>query len=150
MDKNLILWGWFNPRLVKDIILPDIEKNCIQYGIYFPNAYEIFKKNKFAQNSLYFIHSYAPSDIPIGQEYREIALLKNSEVQPDSIQKCHSKVLCFFTAYRIQPSECAMRGHHEFSLIQFEQGIPQLIYDELPEITELSFIPQEKKIGLYV
>ena len=42
-----------------------------------------------------------------------------------------------------------MRGHHESSLIQFEQGIPQIIYNELLEITELPFNPAKKQISLY-
>lgn len=147
-DKNLILWGWINPQIVNDVIICEIENNCKQYGIYYPNAYEVFLKNKSAPNSLYFCHSYAPSDIPMGQEYTQIAYMENSEIQKDSIQQCHAKILCFFTAYHTQPSENAMRGHHEFSLIQFEQEIPKMIYENLPEITQLPFSPQDKQIML--
>ena len=39
-------------------------------------------------------------------------------------------------------------GHHESSLIQFKQGIPQMIYDELLEISELPFNPAKKQICL--
>lgn len=44
----------------------------------------------------------------------------------------------------MQPSEYAMRGHHESSLIQFKHGTPQIIYNELLEITELPFNPTKK------
>lgn len=149
-QNRLILWGWFNPKLVKNKLIPDIEKNCVQYGVMFPTAYEIFQKNKFAINSLYFHHSYAESDIPIGQEYKKIALMENYKILPDSIETCHSKIICFLTCnFKMQPSECAMRGHHESSLIQFEQGIPKMIYDELLEIAELPFYPNEKQICLF-
>lgn len=150
MEQNrLILLGWFPPQLVSSKIIPEIEKNCIQDGVMFPDAYKIFQENKFAPNSLYFHHSYAECDIPMGQEYKEIALMENYKICSASIQACQAKILCFFTAYKSQPSECAMRGHHELSLIQFEQGVPQMIYDELPKITEFPFSPSNKQICLY-
>lgn len=145
MDARLILWGWFTPQLVQNKLIPDIEKNCMRYGIPSLTAYEIFQKSKAAPNSLFFLHSYADSDIPMGQEYQKIAVRENFEIQPASIQICHSKVLCFFTAVRMQPSECALRGYHELSLVQFKDGIPQMLYDELPEITELPFDNRNKK-----
>ena len=49
----------------------------------------------------------------------------------------------------MQPSGHAMQGHHELSLIQFGQGIPRIIYNELLEITEFPFSPGEKQIYLY-
>jgi hypothetical protein len=95
-------------------------------------------------------HSYAESDIPIGQNYTKIALMDNYKILQNSIQTCHSEVICFFTCEpKMQPSEHAMRGHHEFSLIQFKQGIPRMIYNELLEITELPFSPAKKQICLY-
>ena len=149
-QNRLVLWGWFSPEIVKNRLIPDIEKNIIKYGVSFPIAYQTFQKNKYAVNSLYFHHSYAECDIPIGQKYTKIALMENYEVMPDSIQVCYSEVICFFTCSpRMQPSEYAMRGHHESSLIQFEQGIPQIIYNELLEITELPFNPAKKQICLY-
>lgn len=149
-QNRLILLGWFSPEIVKRKLIPDMERNILRYGEMFPSACEIFRKNKYAANSLYFHHSYAESDIPIGQEYTRIAVTENYKIRSDSIQMCHSKVICFFTCNpKMQPSECAMRGHHESSLIQFEQGIPSVIYDELLEITELPFDPPEKCICLY-
>ena len=76
--------------------------------------------------------------------------MDNYKILQNSIQTCHSEVICFFTCEpKMQPSEHAMRGHHEFSLIQFKQGIPRMIYNELFEITELPFSPAEKQICLY-
>jgi len=149
-QNRLILWGWYSPEIVKNRLIPDIEKNVLQFGVMFPIAYERFTINKYAVNSLYFHHSYAESDIPIGQEYTQIALMENYKILPASIQTCYSKIICFFTCNpKMQPSECAMRGHHESSLIQFEQGIPQIIYDELLEISELPFNPDKKQICLF-
>ncbi len=72
------------------------------------------------------------------------------EILPNSIQTCCSKVICFFTCNpKMQPSEYAMCGHHESSLIQFEQGIPPMVYNELLEITELPFSPTKNQICLY-
>lgn len=148
-QNRLILWGWFSPKLVENLLIPDMEKNVQQYGVRFPAAYEVFQQNKYAVNSLYFHHSYAESDIPMGQEYTRIALGEHYEILPHTIQTCHAKVICFFTAFKMQPSESAMRGHHESSLIQFEERIPQIIYDELLEITELPFDPTDKQIFLF-
>ena len=145
MENKLNLWGWYSPQTVVDQLIPEIEKNCRQYGIKWQAAYEIFQKNKFAQNSLYFHHGYAQSDIPIGQEYEEVWFIEDYKLPPVFVQRCHAKILCFFTAGRTQPSESAMQGHHELSLIQFEQGIPQIIYDELPEITEQSPLVSTRK-----
>ena len=149
-QNRLVLWGWFSPEIVKNRLIPDIGKNIIKYGVSSPVSYQTFQKNKYVLNSLYFHHSYAECDIPIGQKYTKIALMENYEVMPDSIQACYSEVICFFTCNpRMQPSGYAMRGHHESSLIQFEQGIPQIIYNELLEITELPFNPAKKQICLY-
>lgn len=150
VQNRLILMGWFNPKFVQNELIPEFEENCAQYGIEFPAAYDIFQKNKFAENSMYFHHSYAESDIPMGQQYQYIALADGYKILADSVQACDSKIICFFTAYRSQPSECAMRGHHELGLIQFEQGIPQVIYDELFEIKDKQpFHPSGKQICLF-
>lgn len=133
--EYLVLWAKYSPTFVERELIPEIKENCAQYGIYSQSAYEAFEKDKFAANSLYFHHQYAEKDIPIGQEYEAIAYSVGGKIQPESIQKCPSKVLCFFTAFKTQPSHQASRGHHELSLIQFEQGIPPVI-DELVEITE--------------
>lgn len=98
-------------------------------------AYDRYVENKLLPNSLYFHHDYAVADIPIGREYEAIAYGKNGMVEPGSIQKCPSKVLCFFMAFRTRPSDSAMRGHHELSQIEFEQGVPTII-NKLFEITK--------------
>lgn len=148
MEEKLVLLAWFNPELVENELIPEIEKNCMEFGMISQTAYNIFQKNKFAENSLYFHHSYAESDIPAGKEFEAIALMdEKGNIQPDSIQKCHAKVLCFFTAFKTRPSACAMRGYHELSLIQFEEDIPPMIY-ELFEITELKPLMSQKQICL--
>lgn len=146
-QNRLILWGWYSPKLVENRLILDIEKNVQKYGVKYPAAYEAFQQNKDAINSLYFHHSYAESDILMGQEYTRIALGKHYEILPHTIQTCHARVICFFNALML-PSKYALRGNHESSLIQFEQGIPQMIYDELLEITELPFKPTDKQIFL--
>ena len=148
--NRLILWGWFSLEIIKNKLIPDMEKNVLQFGVSSPIAYQKFQNNKYAPNSLYFHHSYAESDIPIGQKYTKIALMDNYKILQNSIQTCYSEVICFFTCNpKMHPSEQAMRGHHESSLIQFKQGIPQMIYNELFEITELPFSPAKKQICLY-
>lgn len=149
MKKSLVLIAWYNPELVEPFLLSEIEENCRKYGIMYPSAYEIFQQNKYAENSLYFHHHYAESDIPIGEEYEKIALQKDFKSEPQFIQDCHAKVLCFFIPFRPQPADYAAKGHHELSLIQFPQGIPQIIYDELYEIKELKPLDFKKTIHLY-
>lgn len=134
-EDYLILLARFCPEYVKQEFIPEIERNCKQFGIYDQAAYEAFQKDRSAVNSLYFHHSYAVADIPAGREYHAIAYSRNGEIQAHSIQKCSSKILCFFTAFRTQPSAQAMRGHHELSLIQFESGLPPML-NELVEVTE--------------
>lgn len=135
MEEYLILFERFSPAFVKHELIPEIEKNCTELGIFSQTAYDIFQKNKYAANSLYFHHDYAVADIPIGQKYEAVAYSKNRKLQYSSIQKCPSKVLCFFTAYKPRPSDNAMRGHHELSLIQFCDGVPSII-SELFERTD--------------
>ncbi len=148
MEGKLVLWLRFHPKLVKEELIPEIEKNCIKYSIVSQTAYEIFEQNKFAENSLYFHHSYVESNIHIGQEYEAIALMNEKwEIKPASIQKCHTKVLCFFTGFRTRPSDYAICGHHALSLIQFEGKIPSIIY-ELVEVTELKPFMYQTQICL--
>lgn len=149
MGEYLVLWARFSPTFMKQELIPEIEKNCTEFGIFSQTAYDIYQKNKFAANSMYFHHQYAEKDIPIGQEYEAIAYSRNRKIQHASIQKCPSKVLCFFTAFKTQPADYAMRGHHELSLIQFGKGIPSMI-SELFEITDHKplYIPEEKYIYL--
>lgn len=133
--EYLVLWARYSPAFVERELIPEIKENCARYGIYSQTAYEAFEKDKFAANSLYFHHQYAEQDIPIGKEYEAVAYSVGGKIQPESIQRCPSKVLCFFTSFRTQPYHQASKGHHELSLIQFEQGIPAII-DGLSEITE--------------
>ena len=139
----------FSQIFVRQELIPEIENNCIKFGIFSQTAYDAFQKSKFAVNSLYFHHEFAEKDTPIGQEYDAIAYSKDWKIQPDSIQKCPSKVLCFFTAFKTQPSDHAMRGHHELSLIQFGDGLPSMI-NELFEVTERKplYTPENKYIYL--
>lgn len=149
MNTYLILIARYSPLFVKQDLFLDIEKNLAQFGIWSQAAYRVFQENKSAQNSLYFHHSYAQSEIPIGQEYDAIAYGKNYKIQSDSILKCQSKILCFFTAYKTQPSDHTIRGHHELSLIQFNSGIPPLV-KELYEIKERKPIPVSAQNHIYL
>ena len=148
-ENRLILLGRYPQQFVQDTLLPDMEENIARYGVFFPAACEVFRNCRSAENSLYFHHSYAESEIPMGQEYHHIALMEQSRLLLDSVQACRSKVLCFFTAFRIQPSPSAMRGHHENSLIQFPDGIPPMIWEELPDLTPSSFSPTERQVCLF-
>lgn len=144
----LILWNRFSNSYMKNELMPEIENYCIKYGIYSQAAYDDYQKNKFAKNSLYLYHGYAESDIPVGIEYEVIARMgKYGVIQPDSVQECHSKVLNFFTQYRVQPFYQADSGYHGLSLIQFEQEIPPMIY-ELEEITQKKPMDWTTKICL--
>lgn len=98
-ENRLILLGRYPQQFVQDTLLPDMEENIARYGVFFPAACEVFQNCRSAENSLYFHHSYAESEIPMGQEYHHIALMEQSRLLLDSVQACRSKVLCFF--YRL-------------------------------------------------
>jgi len=111
---------------------------------------ENFQRYKNTENSLYFAHSYAYADIPTGQQYEFIACISdNGMIVPESVMECNATVLCFFSNYRIQPQAFATHGHHEISLIEFHDGIPDLV-NELTEFTEKSkFLEYKQIIGLF-
>ncbi len=148
-ENRLILLGRYPQQFVQNSLIPEMEKNIARYGEFFPAACEVFRNCRQAENSLYFHHSYAESEIPMGQEYHHIALMERSRLLPGPVQVCRSKVLCFFTAFRIQPSPSAMRGHHENSLIQFPDGIPPMIWEELPEIGPSPIALPERQVCLF-
>ncbi len=134
--RKLILMGRFSPDFTHNVLIPEIEANCLKYNIE-PWIAEHFQKNKLAENSLFFHHSYSYADIPIGQEYNIIARTAKHKwkIIPDSVMRCEATVLCFFSMWHHCPLAYANHGHHELSLIQFKGGIPDMIY-ELCEITE--------------
>ena len=43
-QNRLILWGWFSSEIVKNKLIPDMEKNIMQYGMTFPIAFENTQK----------------------------------------------------------------------------------------------------------
>ncbi len=149
MEEYLVLWARFSQEFIKNELIPEIEKNCAQLGVFSQTAYDAFQKNKYSSHSMYFHHQYANTDIPINQEYEAVAYSKDRKIQTDSIQKCHSKVVCFFTAYKTRPSDHAMKGHHELSLIRFEQGFPSMI-NELFEITERKPLDTTRHSDIYL
>lgn len=140
-QRKLILLARFSFAFTRDKLIPEIEANCIKYNVT-PCLVENFQKYKFAGNSLYFHHAYAYADIPVGQKYEMIARINKGVIVPDSVLKCNTTVLAFFSAYRTQPFPYASHGHHENSLIQFQDGIPDMIFD-LNEITDKTAILED-------
>lgn len=76
-----------------------------------------------------------------------VRISRRGEMIPGSAISCKTTILCFFTIYRHCPIAYAHVGHHEISLIQFEGGIPGMIYS-LPEITEKKTVDIEEQICL--
>lgn len=132
--RKLILLARFSPDFMRGKLIPEIEANCIRNHVD-SGLVNNFEKYKFAENSLYFQHSYAYADIPNGQEYEFIACMSKGGIVPESILRCKSTVLAFFSSYKTQPLPNASHGHHEISLIQFQNDIPKMIF-ELFEITD--------------
>lgn len=94
---------------------------------------------------MYIHHSHAYADMPIGQEYDIIARFSKGVIVTDSILRCKTTVLAFFSAYRTQPFPYASHGHHENSLIQFQNGIPEMIfvlYEITDKTTSLEYTPK--------
>lgn len=46
--NRLILWGWFSPEIVKNTLIPDMEKNILKFGVRNPIACQRFQKNKYS------------------------------------------------------------------------------------------------------
>lgn len=147
MYRTFILLARYNMQFIKDIFIPEMEENIRKDPIALPEVIAYFRENQFAENSLYFHHSYAYADIPMGQTYDVIARMEKGKIQADSVRRCQTKVLCFFSNYKSQPMASASHGHHESSLIRFEEGIPDLI-DELYEIKEKKPLKQMQNICL--
>jgi len=148
-DRILKLLSRFSFSFTHNILIPEIESNCDQYKVE-PVLAENFQRYKCAENSLYFAHSYAYADIPTGQKYELIARISSEgKIIPDSILRCETTVLCFFSNFRTHPQAFANHGHHEICLIQFHGGIPKIV-NELTEFTENSrFLEYKQRIGLF-
>ncbi len=71
MGEKLILMAWFNPELVKNDLIPELEECCIGNQLLQSNEYKIFQREKSITNNLYFHHSCAEKDIYVGQEYKK-------------------------------------------------------------------------------
>lgn len=133
-QRKLILLARFSSDFARDKLIPEIETNCANYPVE-PWLIENFQRYKFADNSLYFHHDYAYADIPLRQEYEFIARMSKGAIIPDSVLRCRATVLAFFSCYKTQPLPHASHGHHENCLIQFQNGIPDMIF-RLNEITD--------------
>lgn len=133
-ERKFTLLARFSPNFTRNKLIPEIDKNCIKYYVD-PQLIENYQRYKFSEDSLYFHHAHAYADIPIGQEYEFIARMSGGVIVPDSILSCKTTILAFFSSYKTLPLPHANHGHHENSLIQFQNGIPEMIF-ELYEITD--------------
>lgn len=131
---KLYLWARFHPSFSHDILIPEIEANCMQYHVD-PLLIDNFRKYQYTENCLYFIHGFADADIPAGQEYDIIMRVNHGGIDTDSAIRCRAAVLCFFSEFKTQPIANAWQGYHASCQIQFHDGIPNII-QELYEITE--------------
>lgn len=145
-DRKLILWARFHPDFSRNILIPEIETNSIKYQTD-SQLIEHFQKSQYAENCLYFYHGFAYADIPIGQEYQAIMRINKKGIELDSIMRCKATVLCFFSEFKQQPIAYAWHGYHASCLIQFHDGIPDII-EELYEITEKKPIEIKQEICL--
>ena len=133
-ERKFTLLARFSPSFTRDRLIPEIDANCIKYQVD-PLLVENYQRHRFSENSLYFHHAHAYADIPVGQEYEFIARMSGGVMVPDSILRCKTTILAFFSGYRTMPLPHANHGHHENCLIQFQNGIPDMIF-ELYEITD--------------
>lgn len=145
-DRKLILWARFHPEFSRDILIPEIEANSMQYHVA-PELIGSFRRYRDAENCLYFVHGFAYADIPAGQEYEAVMRIHEGIIDQDSVISCKAIVLCFFSEFKMQPIAYAWHGYHAGCLIQFPDGIPDLIH-ELFEITEKKPIKITQEICL--
>ena len=145
-DRKLILWARFHPDFSRDVLIPEIEANSIQYHVA-PQLIDNFRKYRNAENCLYFIHGFAYADIPAGQEYEVVMRINEGIIDQESVISCKAIVLCFFSEFKMQPIAYAWHGYHAGCLIQFPDGIPDLI-QEMYEITEKKSIKITQEICL--
>ena len=147
MKDQLVLRARYQPMFIKQEIVPEIEENVNKYGILWPKAYQVYMENIHKENCILFHHSYTEQEIPMGKIYSHIAWIKDGVILSETIQECHAKVICFLTAFKTQPSDHAMCGHHELSLIEFQE-IPFMIY-ELQEISKNTSLTTGKYLCLF-
>ena len=145
-DRKLILWARFHPDFSRDVLIPEIEANSIQYHVA-PQLIDNFRKYRNTENCLYFIHGFAYADIPAGQEYEVVMRINEGIIDQDSVISCKAIVLCFFSEFKMQPIAYAWHRYHAGCLIQFPDGIPDLI-QEMYEITEKKPIKITQEICL--
>lgn len=145
-DRKLILWARFHPEFSRNVLIPEIEENSMQYHVA-PQLVDNFRKCRNAENCLYFLHGYAYADIPAGQEYDLMMRINKGKIEEDSIMRCKATVLCFFSEFRTQPIAYAWHGYHADCLIQFRDGIPDMI-QELYEINQKKPIEIRQEICL--
>lgn len=145
-DRKLILWARFHPDFARHILIPEIEANSEKYHAE-PQSVERFRNCRYAENSLYFHHNYAYAEIPAGQEYEAVMRITRGTIEQDSIIRCKTTVLCFFSNFKTQPIPYAWHGHHAICLIQFHNGIPDMI-QELYEIADKKTININREICL--
>lgn len=55
MGEKLILMAWFNPELVKNNLIPEIEEGCVGNQLLQSKEYKIFQREKSITNNLFFI-----------------------------------------------------------------------------------------------
>ena len=133
-ERKLLLSARFQPDFMCGELIPEIEKNSIQYHVD-TRLLDNFRRYQNFENCLYFFLGFAYADIPAGQEYEVIMRINGGNIDPDSVRKCKATVLCFFSEFKTQPIEFAWKGHHAIGQIHFCDGIPDMI-QELYEITE--------------
>lgn len=145
-DRKLILWARFHPEFTRNVLVPEIETNSIQHHLD-PLLADNFRRYQYAENCLYFFHGFAYADIPAGQGYEVIMRINKGVIEQDSVMRCKATVLCFFSEFKTQPIAYAWHGHHAGCLIQFHDGIPNII-QELYEITEKKPVEIKQEICL--
>lgn len=145
-DRKLILLARFHPEFLCSELFPEIEQNSIQFHVE-KRILDNFRRYKNLENCLYFYIGFAYADIPAGQEYEMIMCINGGKIEPDTVMKCRTTVLCLFSQFKTQPIEFAWKGHHAICQIQFCDGIPDII-QELYEITERKPIKITREICL--
>lgn len=57
-DRKFILWARYHPDFLREVLIPEIEANSLQYHVA-PQLADHFIKCRHMKNSMYFFHGFA-------------------------------------------------------------------------------------------
>lgn len=128
----------------KENVLPSIlKKHMDKIDSRWFRIIEDYKKIKFKDTSAYFFTSFVPYDLHIGSKYNSIYNINDAGI----VFISESVILAILDEWRLIPVESVSRGHRCICMIDFPNGIPDLI-KKMKEVEKVTNMNQNFKLCL--